>query len=108
MAARAAFAQAIAHLRGRPRALGGGHLLAQALAGLARAGDGPGPFEEAASLFETRRGFDFSYLGCCSDDITLYELARAARAAGPAGKADELLEKAIAAGSSEARQRGTL
>jgi TolB-like protein/tetratricopeptide (TPR) repeat protein len=104
LAARAAFAQAIAHLRGRPRALGGGHLLAQALAGLTRAGDGPGPLEEAARLFENRRGFDFSYLWCCSDDITLFELSRAARAAGLAERSDALLEKAIAAGSSEARQ----
>jgi tetratricopeptide (TPR) repeat protein len=102
-AARAAFAQAIAHLRGRPRALGGGHLLAQALAGLTRAGDGAGPYEEASRLFENRRGFDFSYLWCCSNDITLFELSRAARAAGLAEKADALLEKAIAAGSSEAR-----
>jgi TolB-like protein len=103
-AARAAFVQAIAHLRGRPRALGGGHLLAQALAGLTRAGEGPGPMEDATRLFENRRGFDFSYLWCCSDDITLFELSRAARAAGLAAKADALLEKAIAAGSSEARQ----
>jgi tetratricopeptide (TPR) repeat protein len=104
-AARAAFTQAIAHLRGRPRALGGGHLLAQALAGLTRAGEGPGSFEDAARLFENRRGFDFSYLWCCSNDITLYELSRAARAAGLPEKADALLEKAIASGSSEARQK---
>jgi TolB-like protein len=104
-AAKAAFAQATAHLRGRSRALGGGHLLAQALAGLTRAGEGPGPFEDAAHLFENRRGFDFSYLWCCSDDMTLYDLSRAARAAGLTERADALLEKAIAAGSSEARQQ---
>jgi hypothetical protein len=76
-AARAAFAQAVAHLRGRSRALGGGHLLAQALAGLSRAGEGTESYEEAARLFENRRGFDFSYLWCCSDDVTLLELVRA-------------------------------
>ena len=35
-----AFHQAVSHLRGRPRTLGGGHLLVQALSGLARAGEG--------------------------------------------------------------------
>ncbi len=97
-AARAAFGQAAAHLRGRPRALGGGHLLAQALAGLSRAGEGPGPYEEAARLFESRRGFDFSYLWLCSDDVTLAELSRAAAAAGRAEEVASLLEKARAAG----------
>jgi TolB-like protein len=107
-AAGAAFSQAITHLRGRPRALGGGHLLAQALAGQTRAGEGPAPLEEALRLLENRRGFDFSYLWCCSDDITLFELSRAARAAGRVAEADVLLEKAIAAGSSEARQLGAV
>jgi TolB-like protein/cytochrome c-type biogenesis protein CcmH/NrfG len=101
-AARVAFAQAVAHLRGRPRALGGGHLLAQALAGLSRAEEGPKPYEEASRIFENRRGFDFSYLWCCSDDVTLYELSRAAGAIGRTEEASSLLEKARAAG------RGTL
>ena len=47
-AAHAAFTQAVPHLRGRPRALGGGHLLVQAIAGLSRAGDGTGALDEAA------------------------------------------------------------
>jgi TolB-like protein/Tfp pilus assembly protein PilF len=107
-AARAAFAQAIAHLRGRSRALGGGHLLVQALAGLTRAGEGAEPQQEASRLFQDRRGFDFSYLWCCSDDISLFELSRAARAAGRMEEAAALLEKALAAGSSEARQLGAV
>ena len=81
-AAKAAFSQAIAHLRGRPRALGGGHLLAQALAGLSRAGEPGGHLDEALRLFETRRGFDFSYLWLCSDDVTSGELKRARETAG--------------------------
>jgi hypothetical protein len=55
-------------------------------------------------LFENRRGFDFSYMCCCTDDVSLFELSRAARAAGRAEEADALLEKACAAGSSEARE----
>ncbi len=81
-AARASFTQAIAHLRGRPRALGGGHLLVQALAGLSRAGEGAEHFEEAMRLFDGRQGFDYSYLWICSDEETLSELSRAATALG--------------------------
>jgi tetratricopeptide (TPR) repeat protein len=103
-AARAAFAQAVGHLRGRPRALGGGHLLVQALAGLSRAGEGTAYLDEASRLFENRRGFDFSFLWCCSDDLSLFDLSRAARAAGRRDEADALLEKAAAAGSFEASQ----
>jgi TolB-like protein/TPR repeat protein len=102
-AARAAFTQAAAHLRGRPRALGGGHLIVQALAGLSRAGEGPGPYEEAARLFENRRGFDFSYLWCCSDDFTLSELSRAAAAIGRTREAETLLERARPAGAGTLR-----
>ena len=102
-AAQAAFAQAIAHLRGRPRALGGGHLLAQALAGLSRAGSGPQPYEESLRLFERRDGFNFSWLWSCSDDVTLLELSRAAAALGRAEEARSLLARAREAGSVEAR-----
>jgi len=84
-AARAAFTQAIAHLRGRPRDLGGGHLLVQALAGLSRAGEGAEHFEEAMRLLDGRQGFDFSYLWICSDEETLSELSRAAAALGRPG-----------------------
>ncbi len=100
-AARAAFTQAVAHLRGRPRALGGGHLLVQALAGLARAGE-ESSLEEALDLFGRRERHDFSLMWACSDDVTLLELSRAADQAGRSEEAAELLEKARAAGSAEA------
>jgi tetratricopeptide (TPR) repeat protein len=78
-AARAAFTQTLAHLRGRPRTLGGGYLAVQALAGLARAGEGQAPLIEARQLFERRDRFNFSLLWTCDDATTLVELARAAR-----------------------------
>ena len=99
--AHAAFTQAVAHLRGRVRALGGGPLLIQALAGLSRSGE-PDSLEEALSLFSGRHGHDFSLMWSCSDDITLLELSRAAAAAGRPEDAANLLEKARAAGSLEA------
>jgi tetratricopeptide (TPR) repeat protein len=101
-AARAAFRQAVLHLRGRPHALGGGQVLVQALAGLARAGEGAEPFEEALRVFEQREGYDFSWLWQCTDDVSLLELARAARALGRMGQARDLLELARDAGSVEA------
>ncbi len=100
-AARTAFSQAAAHLRGRPRGLGGGFLLVQALAGLARAGDAE-RFGEAARLYRDRRGHDFSFLWACTDDVTLLELARAAAAVGRSGEAEDLFRQARAAGSREA------
>ena len=93
-AADAAFAQAVAHLRGRPRSLGGGHLLVQALAGLARAGSGDAPYEEAQALWRSRAGHDFSFMWACTDDVTLRELGRAAAATGRSDEAAELFEKA--------------
>jgi eukaryotic-like serine/threonine-protein kinase len=81
-AAHAAFSQAVFHLRGRPRSLGGGHLLVQALAGRARAGEGERPYEEAQELWRSRAGHDFSFMWSCSDDVTLSELALAAAALG--------------------------
>jgi TolB-like protein/Tfp pilus assembly protein PilF len=102
-AARAAFGQAIAHLHGRPRGLGGGHLMVQALAGLARAGEGGGRLDEAETLFASRRGHDFSALWTCTDEVSLLELARAASAAGRSDRAKELFQRARSAGSGEAR-----
>ena len=101
-AADAAFAQAVAHLRGRPRSLGGGHLLVQALAGLSRSGSGAVPFEEALALFRTRSGHDFSFMWACTDGVTLLELSRAAAALGKVSEAADFLEQARAAGSREA------
>jgi tetratricopeptide (TPR) repeat protein len=101
-AARTAFGQAVAHLRGRPRALGGGHFLTQALAGLTRAGEGARPLDEALDLFANRAVFDFHWGWHSSDDVTLLELARAARVLERLDVARSLLEHARAAGSIEA------
>lgn len=81
-AASAAFGQALLQLRGRPQALGSGHLAAQALAGLARAGAGREPLEEAQRLFRELAGFDFHGFYGCSDDLTQAQLAEAERALG--------------------------
>jgi tetratricopeptide (TPR) repeat protein len=100
-ASRAAFRQALSQLRGRPQALGGGQLAVQALAGLARAGEGSAPFEDALRLFERRHEFDFHYFYGCSDDLSLLELARAAQALGRPEEAQSLLARARAAGCLE-------
>jgi len=102
-AAAAAFQQAMLHIRGRPRALGCGHLLVQALAGQTRAGAGTAPLDEAIELFTSRRGYDFSWIWCSQDDVTRLELARAARAAGRAELAREHLAEARRLGSLEAK-----
>ena len=107
-AANAAFHQAVLHFRGRPRALGGGYLLTQALAGLARAGVGEWCLDEALSLFETRAGCDFSWLWCCQPDITQLEIAKAARVAGRDEVAREHLEFARLGGSLEAAKEDWL
>jgi tetratricopeptide (TPR) repeat protein len=103
-AAQAAFTQAVAHLRGRPRALGGGQLLVQALAGLGRAEKNEETLDEALDLFARRDGYDFSLMWSCTDDVTLLELSRAAGSFGKNDEAAELRRKAVAAGSSEASQ----
>jgi tetratricopeptide (TPR) repeat protein len=101
-AARAAFGQAASHMRGRPRAVGGGMVMVQALAGLARAGEGAAPFEEALLVFERRQGFNFLFFYGCVDHLALLELARAARALGRFDEASALLARAREAGSREA------
>jgi serine/threonine-protein kinase len=102
-AARAAFGQAASHIRGRPRAVGSGHILVQALAGLARAGAGEGPLAEALDLFETRKGpCNFLFFYGCVEHFTLLQLARAARALGRADQARRLYGRAREAGSLEA------
>ena len=100
-AARTAFDQALSHLRGRSRALGGGYLVVQALAGIVQAGGNVAHLDEACDLFERRQGFDFSLLWLCTDGVTLVELARAAQAAGRAEEARALLDRAVAAGSTQ-------
>ena len=54
--------------------------MVQALAGLARAGDGEAAYGQAQALYERRDRFDFSWLWLCTDDVTLLDLARAAAA----------------------------
>jgi len=102
VAARAAFGQAASHLRGRPHGLGEGHLLVQALAGLARADADPGRLDEALALFEDRPTHSFDWLWTCTDDVSLLELSRAARACGRSEAADALLERARAFAGEEA------
>ena len=101
-AARAAFGQAASHLRGRPHGLGEGHLLVQALAGLARADAAPAHLDEALALFETRQTHNFDWLWLCTDDVSLLELSRAARACGRENQARELLDRARAFAGEEA------
>jgi eukaryotic-like serine/threonine-protein kinase len=81
-AAHAALTQAVAHVRGRERTLGGGFLLIQAFAGLARCGDGEESLTQAIRLFEARNRYNFSLLWTCNDETTLVELARASAALG--------------------------
>jgi serine/threonine protein kinase/tetratricopeptide (TPR) repeat protein len=100
-AARAAFRQAELHMRGRPKARCAGHPFVRALAGATQAGEGPGPFEEALPLFERREAWNFQWIWGCSDDITLLELARAARTLGRDEDAHRLFERACAFGCTE-------
>ncbi|MEO6238462.1 MAG: protein kinase [Vicinamibacterales bacterium] len=100
-AAHAALTQVLAHLRGRERTLGGGFLAIQALAGLARSGDGESSLSEALRLFFDRDRFNFSLLWTCNDETTLVELARAASFLGLPDKG--MMQRARDAGSYEAR-----
>ncbi len=81
-AATAAFNQAIAHLHGRSRALGGGHLLVQAMAGLAQVREDSTLLDKACHLFVNREQFSFHYFVSCSDDVTVSALRRSAVALG--------------------------
>jgi serine/threonine protein kinase/tetratricopeptide (TPR) repeat protein len=103
-AAHAAFQQALLHARGRPRALGGGFLVVQALAGLARSGDGEKALDEAISFHASRQGFDFSWTWSLHEDLTHFELALAARALGRMDVAREQLRAAREAGSIAAKK----
>lgn len=73
----AAFAQAIAHVRGRPHTLAGGWLVVRALAGLACCGDAAS-YEEARRVLAARSEFDFSWLWQCEETTASDDLARAA------------------------------
>ena len=101
-AAVAALHQVVAHLGGRPRTLGGGFLMVQALAGLARAGEDAQRYEDAVRMFTCRDRFSFSILWTCDEATTLVELGRAAIGLGrPDGP--RLLAQARQAASLEAR-----
>jgi TolB-like protein/tetratricopeptide (TPR) repeat protein len=100
-AARAAFTQAVSHLTGRPRTLGGGFLMVQALAGLAIT-DSPGHLDEADGLFERRDRYNFAMAWGAAPEFALVDLARAAMALGRPG-VTERLEQARATGNLEAR-----
>jgi serine/threonine-protein kinase len=99
--ARAAYSQALAHVQGRQRMLGGGWLAVQALAGLARANRESRFFQDATNLFERRDRFDFSWFWLCTKDITLLDLSRAAVTLGR-DDAAEFRDRAARLGSFEA------
>jgi len=98
-AARAAFRQVLAQAQGRPRTRSCGHLVVQALAGLARADDRPELMTEARRLFDARETYNFEPFFGALDEQTLFELAMAAHAMGQRDAARALLTRARSAGS---------
>jgi TolB-like protein len=78
-AAQAAFTQAIAHVKGRPRTLAGGWLVVRALAGLARSGNAAGSFDEARARLDSRAEFDFSWLWQCDESNARLDVDHAAK-----------------------------
>jgi tetratricopeptide (TPR) repeat protein/TolB-like protein/predicted Ser/Thr protein kinase len=96
-AARAAFGQAIAQLRGRVRMTAGGLLLVRLLAGMAVLGD-RAAYDEACRRADRRDEFDFSWYWLCDEFLMYQELAHAARALGRATDEQRFLEHARAAG----------
>jgi TolB-like protein/Tfp pilus assembly protein PilF len=98
-AARVAFDQAIAQMRGRPHGAGRGWVVVNALAGQARATGDERPLDEALRLEASREGFDFSFAGWAATRYsTLMHLAVAAAGLGRREHARELLQGARAAG----------
>ena len=100
--AAAALRQVVTHLNGRPRTLGGGFLMVQALAGIARADHDPRRLDEAHELFRRRDRFNFAILWTCGDEATLVDLGRSAVALGRTEGAT-LLDRARSLASYEAR-----
>jgi serine/threonine-protein kinase len=102
-AARVAFDQAIAQLRGRSRGAGLGWVMIYALAGQSRATRSEELLDEALRLEESREGFDFSFPGWVATRyLTLMQMAVAAAALGRREQARELLLRSRAAGLSAA------
>jgi serine/threonine-protein kinase len=78
-AARTAFHQCELHLGGRPRTLGGGFLIAQAMAGLAAAGGDAALLAAARQALDTRAELDWSWFWTCEEQTTREDLQRATR-----------------------------
>ena len=98
-AARAAFQQVLSQGHGRPRTRSCGHVVVEALAGLARTDLDPSQFAEACSLFEGRSTFNFEPFFGMLDDLTLFDLAGTAATLGFHDEAQTLLRRAREAGS---------
>lgn len=77
-AAGTAFSQAIAQMRARTRTQGGGHVLVQALAGLAQSAGDRAAFDEARELLAARQGYSFKYFYGCDEWLTRQQLSAAA------------------------------
>ena len=105
-AAEAAFRQTISHLEGRERTLGGGHLMAQAHAGLAELLHDRAELERAESVFGERERFDHSWLWLLTREFTLWTMGRAAHALGEAGRGQAHWEAARRTGFTAALLEG--
>lgn len=80
-AASTAFKQALAAMEARPSTLGGGHLMVQALAGLAAAASDPDALARAQELFAQRAApWNFDWNWGSNDRETQIALSEAARA----------------------------
>ena len=97
-AARAAFQQALAHIKGRPRMTAGGPLTIQALAGLAEVNNDTKAYGDACLLNDRRSQFNFNWFPLCDDTMTCIDLSRAAKALGKTQDAQAFLDRARAAG----------
>lgn len=107
-AARAAFRQALAHLRGRERTLAGGWLAVQALAGLAALDRDIAAFDKAVALNLKKDRYDFSWFYFCWKDTAWLTLSRAADALGLMAAAATMRGRAVAAGAFDARDSTSL
>jgi tetratricopeptide (TPR) repeat protein/TolB-like protein len=101
-AAEAAFSQVLAQARGRPRTRACGHLVVQALCGLARAGMSTAVLDEARTLFARQDTYNFGFFYGALKSDTLFELALAAHTLGRTGEANALHAHARAAGDRRA------
>jgi len=98
-AARVAFDQAIAQMRGRSHLPGLGWVMLRALSGQAHATRSPEPLDEALSLESSREGFDFSFGGWTATRYMAFmQMAVAAAKANRQEQARELLQRAREAG----------